>query len=100
VEIRGALPPGAYALLGGLPLYPSLPAIPWPTLNPEEPDILAAADGIDTDDTIARAQSIQLGDLPVFVVSLADLMANKMAAGRPQDLADVAALQKCQRIAW
>lgn len=63
---------------------------------PVRVDILASADGIDTDGTIARAHCVQLEDLPVFIVGLADLMANKAASGRPQDLADVAALQKCQ----
>jgi hypothetical protein len=32
------------------------------------------------------------------VIGLADLMTNKRAAGRPQDLADVAALERIQRL--
>ncbi|NOY92471.1 MAG: hypothetical protein GXP55_14860 [Deltaproteobacteria bacterium] len=60
-------------------------------------DILASADGIDTDATLSRARRVHVGELPVFIVALADLMANKAAAGRPQDLADVAALKKLGR---
>jgi len=34
--------------------------------------------------------------LQVRVIGLADLIANKRAAGRPQDLADVALLERVQ----
>ena len=57
-------------------------------------DILRRADGIDTEPTLARAESVQLGELRVRVIALADLLANKRAAGRPQDLADVALLER------
>lgn len=56
-------------------------------------DILASADGIDTAEVVERANTIQLGDLRVSLISRADLLANKRASGRPQDLADVAALE-------
>ena len=57
-------------------------------------DILRAADGIDTEQTISRAQAVTLGKLTIPVISLVDLIANKRASGRPQDLADVVLLEK------
>lgn len=59
-------------------------------------DILRTADGIDTEAALARSQPVDLGALQVRVLALADLIANKRAAGRPQDLADVALLERVQ----
>jgi len=64
---------------------------------PVRVDILRAADGIDTESTLARSVPVQLGDLAVKVIALSDLIANKRAAGRPQDLADVALLERVLR---
>jgi len=58
-------------------------------------DILRSADGVDdVDGTLARAVRVRLGDLEVPVVAIDDLITNKRAAGRPQDLADVALLER------
>jgi len=58
-------------------------------------DILRSADGVETEEVLAAVNVIELPQgLKVPVISLAHLMANKRAAGRPQDLADVAALEK------
>lgn len=57
-------------------------------------DILQWADGIDTEQTLGRAMTVNVGDLAVPVISLEDLIANKSAAGRAQDLADVALLER------
>jgi hypothetical protein len=56
-------------------------------------DILCRADGIDTEDALQRAESVRIGDLRIPIISLVDLLANNKAAGRPQDLADAAALE-------
>jgi hypothetical protein len=61
-------------------------------------DILRSADGIDdVDATLERAVPASLGDLTVRIISLEDLLTNKRASGRPQDLADVALLEKVRR---
>jgi hypothetical protein len=60
-------------------------------------DILRRADGIDTEQTIDRAEPVTLGDLTIPVISLVDLIANKRASGRPQDLADVVLLERAAR---
>lgn len=57
-------------------------------------DILRRADGVDTEQVLERADFVQMDELRVPVISLEDLIANKRAAARPQDLADVALLEK------
>ena len=57
-------------------------------------DILRSADGIDTEQAIERGVEVDLGELVVPVISLPDLIANKRASGRVQDLADVALLER------
>jgi predicted nucleotidyltransferase len=64
---------------------------------PVRVDILRQADGVDTEQVIGRAESVDVGGLTVPVISIEDLIANKRAAGRPQDLADVALLQRLLR---
>jgi hypothetical protein len=62
--------------------------------EPVRIDILRRADGVDTEEVLSRAVVVVLGDLHIPVISLADLIANKKASGRPQDLADVALLER------
>jgi Nucleotidyl transferase AbiEii toxin, Type IV TA system len=62
---------------------------------PVRVDILRSADGIDdVDATLARAERASPGDLTIPILALDDLIANKRAAARPQDLADVALLER------
>ncbi len=60
-------------------------------------DLLRQADGIDTEQVIERALLVHLSELTVPVIALEDLIANKRASGRPQDLADVAMLERAAR---
>ena len=64
---------------------------------PVRVDILRSVDGIDTELAIERAQSANVGGLVIPVIALDDLIANKRAAGRPQDLADVAVLEQVRQ---
>lgn len=61
---------------------------------PVRVDLLRSPDGIDAESAIARAESAQLGELTIPVLTIDDLIANKRAAGRPQDLADAALLER------
>ncbi len=65
--------------------------------EPRAVDILPGIDGVDFDAAWERrVEGIvdpQTG-LTAFFISSADLMAAKLAAGRPQDIADLAALRK------
>jgi hypothetical protein len=56
-------------------------------------DVLRTADGVDTESVLERAITLELDQLSVRVISREDLLTNKRAAGRPQDLADVFALE-------
>jgi hypothetical protein len=66
-------------------------------VEPVRIDILRSADGIDTEQVIARAETLTLGELIVPVIALDDLIANKRASGRARDLADVQLLERVRR---
>jgi predicted nucleotidyltransferase len=57
-------------------------------------DLLRTIDGVATAEVLRNAVSADWAGMPVRVISLEDLIANKRAAGRPQDLADVAKLER------
>lgn len=61
---------------------------------PVRVDLLRTADGIDAEAVIGRAETVAIDGLTIPLVALDDLIANKRAAGRPQDLADVALLER------
>lgn len=57
-------------------------------------DILRAIDGVTPQALLANAVVASWDGQPVRVIGLDDLIANKRAAGRPRDLADVAMLEQ------
>ena len=60
---------------------------------PTQIDILLQLSGVDFRGVAARALESRYGDTAVRFIALDDLIDNKRAAGRPKDLADVAALE-------
>lgn len=60
---------------------------------PHRIDILTAISGVEFDAAWAARTSLEIGDLRVAVLSVAHLIENKRASGRPQDLVDVQALE-------
>jgi predicted nucleotidyltransferase len=60
---------------------------------PRRIDILTAASGLQFDAVFARAESIEIEGLEIFLPSIEDLIINKRASGRTKDLADVEALE-------
>jgi predicted nucleotidyltransferase len=56
-------------------------------------DLLRTIDGVSGDDVVRNAISATWDGTPIRVIALDDLIANKRAAGRPQDLADVVKLE-------
>lgn len=60
-------------------------------------EVLTTISGVDFDDCYTRRQIQQIGDLEIAVISPADLIANKRAAGRLKDLADVERIERMQR---
>jgi hypothetical protein len=63
-------------------------------IAPVRVDILRSADGIDAEAAINRAEVATIGGVNVPIIRIEDLIANKRAAGRPQDLADVDLLER------
>jgi hypothetical protein len=61
---------------------------------PSRIDILTQIEGVLFEDAWPRRLETSFGSVRCAVIGRADLLANKRAAGRPQDLADVAALEK------
>lgn len=57
-------------------------------------DILTSIDGVDFESAWLRRVLVQIGDVEVPFIGREDLIANKKAAGRPQDLVDVDRLTK------
>jgi hypothetical protein len=52
-------------------------------------ELLTSVSGLDFEESHRRAVRTELEGVPVAIVSLPDLRANKRAAGRPRDLADL-----------
>jgi len=61
---------------------------------PNRIDILTSASGVDFEQAWERAVSGNLDGIPVKVIDLGTLIANKRASGRGKDLADVEELEK------
>jgi hypothetical protein len=63
-------------------------------LPPRRIDVLNRADGITFDEAIAAGDAFDIEGRRIPIIGLDALLANKRAAGREQDLADVKALER------
>ena len=61
---------------------------------PLRTDFLRRIDGVTEADLFAHAVSAVLDGIPVKVIAIDDLIANKRAAARPQDLVDAQFLER------
>ena len=61
---------------------------------PNRIDVITAVDGVGFKDAWARRIETTYGGVPIAVMSREDLITNKKASGRPQDLLDVEMLEK------
>jgi predicted nucleotidyltransferase len=57
-------------------------------------DILRKVDGVSTQEVLARAVLATWDGVQVRIIARDDLIANKRAVGRPQDLLDAALLEQ------
>ncbi|MGA2449300.1 MAG: DUF6036 family nucleotidyltransferase [Polyangiaceae bacterium] len=64
---------------------------------PSRIDILTQIEGVRFEDAWPRRLLTSFGSVSCAVIGLADLIANKRAAGRPQDIADVTALDRLEK---
>jgi hypothetical protein len=56
---------------------------------PTRIDLLTSISGVSSEEAFAGKISAELDGVPVFVLGKEDLVRNKRAVGRPQDLADI-----------
>lgn len=63
-------------------------------VSPLRVDILGSASGIEFAPVYERAVQTTIDGVKVRVIALEDLIANKLASGRPQDLEDVRSLRE------
>jgi len=61
---------------------------------PRRIDLTTTIDGPAFDDAWGRQESVEIGGMAVPVMSRSDLIANKRATGRPQDLLDADQLER------
>jgi Nucleotidyl transferase of unknown function (DUF2204) len=61
---------------------------------PKRIDILTQVDGVQFDPCWERRVEVEIGGQRVPFLSANDLLANKKAAGRPQDIADVSMIEE------
>ena len=59
-------------------------------------DVVLAGSGLE-DEFLDRAHAVDVGGVSVPLIAVADLVVAKLLASRPQDLADVRSLWRCQR---
>jgi hypothetical protein len=61
---------------------------------PNRIDLLTSLTGVSTADAFAGRVAADIDGVPVFVLGRKELIQNKRAVGRPQDLADLAELER------
>jgi hypothetical protein len=66
----------------------------WLGQPPARIDLLRSVDGVESESLFARAVAAEVEGLPIRVIALDDLIANKRAVARPQDLVDAAKLER------
>jgi len=64
--------------------------------EPQRIDILTYASGLQFSDAYKNRVLVKIGNVDVPFISVDDLRTNKMASGRPRDLADVADLPQAE----
>jgi hypothetical protein len=64
---------------------------------PSRIDVLTSIDGVDFDAAWAARVATRYGDQDIHVIGLADLVQNKRASGRSQDLLDADVLERRSR---
>jgi hypothetical protein len=60
-------------------------------------DLLRQVPGVEFSQAYARRDTAEWDGIPVSVIGFDDLVANKRAAGRPQDLLDIKLLERTRR---
>lgn len=62
-------------------------------------EVIQRIDGVDFESVYENSVSVMIdGEVPARYISAEDLITNKLASGRPQDLADVEAIRNHQKV--
>ena len=67
---------------------------------PSRIDLLTSISGLSMNEAFASKISATLDGIPVFILGKDALIRNKRAVGRPQDLADLAALEEDREVSF
>ena len=62
--------------------------------SPLRVDFLRTIDGVDSASLVTHAVAAEIDGVPLRVIELSDLIANKRAVGRPQDVVDADFLER------
>jgi hypothetical protein len=65
-------------------------------IAPNRIDLLTSPDGVDFDSAWDHCIESRYGDQPIHILGKAELIQNKQATGRTQDLADIEALRRME----
>jgi predicted nucleotidyltransferase len=60
-------------------------------------DILNSITGVSFDEALEHSLKTKIDDLNIIYIGMSELITNKMATGRKQDIADVESLQKLKK---
>ncbi len=60
-------------------------------------DVITRIDGVRYSEAVVRASSLKIDEIPVRVISIEDLIANKRSSGRTKDLADAEILEDLRK---
>lgn len=66
-------------------------------ISPSRIDIIMGISGVTFPTAWRNKKQVKYGDVRINILSADDLLRNKKASGRPQDLADVSILQKVKK---
>jgi hypothetical protein len=66
-------------------------------ISPVRIDILMSVDGVKFEEAWNNRSQVMVGNDPVWMISKADLIVNKRASARPQDILDADALEATDR---
>ncbi len=58
-------------------------------LSPVQIEVITSVTGVEFGECYKRKETIEVDDIPIYIISLEDLKQNKRAAGRYQDLEDL-----------
>ena len=66
-------------------------------LEPNRVDVITEVEGLSFSEAWDKRVPSTYGEIPIFILGIDDLLSNKRAVARPQDLLDVEALERAKK---